>query len=86
MSKSLAKAEVLLTLTECESGHRYRVVEVHGGSALRARLEQMGLNQGWILAKTGGHLFRGPIMVKIQHTELAIGHGMASHIQVEPLP
>ena len=86
MSKSLGKAEILLTLADCESGRRYRVVEVHGGGGLRARLEQMGLNQGCILAKTGGHLFRGPIMVKIKHTELAIGHAMAGHIQVEPLP
>jgi len=86
MSKTQNTATAPLTLAACATGQHYRVVAVQGGHGLRERLEQMGLNQGCVLAKIGKHLFHGPIVVKIKHTELAIGHGMAGRILVEPLP
>jgi len=74
----------LLTLATCASGGSYRVVEVRGGEELRRRLAHMGLGAGATLVKLGGQLFRGPILVRVAGTELALGRGMALHVWVEP--
>lgn len=72
-----------LSLATCESGSPHRVTGVHGGCELRLRLRNLGLAEGTIVAKTHTHPFRGPVTVRVQHTEIAIGRGMACHILVE---
>ena len=66
---------------------------MHGGPNFRLRLRNLGLAEGTILSKTHSHPFHGPVTVRVQHTEIAIGRfqhteiaigrGMASHILVE---
>ena len=74
-----------MTLIECDSNIPHRVVLLEGGARFKLRLENLGLSEGKIITKIFSHPFRGPVTVKIQNTELAIGHGMASRIIVERL-
>ncbi len=73
-----------LTLASGEAGGHFRVVAVHGGAALKQRLAAMGLSEGKTLVKLGRQLFNGPVTVRIAHTELALGHSTAGHVEVEP--
>ena len=74
-----------LSLAACKSGAAYRVVAIRGGPGLELRLRHLGLSQGQTLRKRSGQFFRGPVVIRVQSTELAIGHRMASSIFVEPV-
>ncbi len=78
-------ADTQSTLADCTIGRRYRVAHIDGGEALVRRLHSLGLALDKTIVKTGGQLFHGPVMVRIQHTELAIGHRTAARIRVEPI-
>jgi ferrous iron transport protein A len=43
----------------------------------------MGIRPGRKITKVGSMLFRGPVTLKIDHTQIAIGFGMANKIVVE---
>ena len=74
-----------LTLANCLCGPAYRIQTVAGGAEIQVRLQQMGLAPGKIVVKRSGQLFRGPVVVRIQGTELAIGHCAAQRIFLEPV-
>ncbi len=73
------------TLLSCESKTPMRVVRLEGGANFCARLGNMGLTEGKIVTKVHQQLFRGPVTVQIQNTQLAIGHAMAGRIIVAPV-
>jgi ferrous iron transport protein A len=72
-----------LTVRRMESGQSGTVVGVTGGHGLSRRLEAMGIRPGRKITKVGSMLFRGPVTLKIDHTQIAIGFGMANKIVVE---
>jgi len=74
-----------MTLTELESGKHARVVAFNGGPNMIKRLENLGLLRGKTITKVSNNPFKGPVVVKIDQVELAIGHRMASRITVEPI-
>jgi ferrous iron transport protein A len=75
----------MMTLIEMQRGERARIVEFLGGSVQRRRLENLGLHQGKVIEKISVNPFRGPLVVRVDQVELAIGYGMASRIKVELL-
>lgn len=75
----------MMTLIEMQTGERARIVEFLGGSVQRRRLENLGLHQGKVIEKISVNPFRGPVVVRVDQVELAIGYGMASRIKVELL-
>ncbi|MBN2332946.1 MAG: ferrous iron transport protein A [Deltaproteobacteria bacterium] len=74
-----------MTLAELESGKQARVTDFTGGPGMTKKLENLGLLRGRIVKKISNNPFRGPVVVRIDQLELAIGHGMATRIMVEPL-
>lgn len=70
-------------LTEMNDGATGMVIMVRGGHGLRARLDAMGIRPGVSITKISGQIMRGPVIVKIGNTQVAIGFGMARHITVE---
>jgi len=58
------------------------LVAIHGGRGLRARLNSMGLNEGMQLKVLHSYR-RGPRIIQIGGTRLALGHGMAQKIMVK---
>ena len=73
------------TLAALASGKEGKVVSFQCGRGMSCRLESMGIRTGSHIKKTGSQSMNGPITVKIGHTSLALGHGIASKIIVEPV-
>ena len=72
-----------LTLAEMKTGQTGTVVEVLGGHGLIRRLDALGIRPGRKVTKLSSTLFRGPVMVRVNSTQVAVGFGMARRIMVE---
>jgi len=72
-----------LRLTDMQAGQTGKVTRVHGGHGFRRRLEALGMRPGMKVTKVSGQIMRGPIVVKIGNTQIAIGFGMAYRVFVE---
>lgn len=72
------------SLVEMSSGQSGSVVAVAGGRGLAGRLEALGIRPGKRITKVSSEFMRGPVVVQVDRTEIAIGFGMARHIAVRP--
>ncbi len=71
-------------LSGAGSGQRALVVAFHGGKDFQGRVVSMGLNIGSeVDVLNGCDSGKGPILVAVGETRLALGHGMADKIIVE---
>uniref|UniRef100_A0A7J3ZKA7 Ferrous iron transport protein A n=1 Tax=Fervidicoccus fontis TaxID=683846 RepID=A0A7J3ZKA7_9CREN len=74
---------MLVPLASLPQGARARIVSINAGCGLVQRLMQMGLFPGTIVEVLENS--RGPILIQVEGSRIAIGRGMASKILVEPL-
>jgi len=72
-----------LTLAEMKTGQTGIVVGVLGGHGLIRRLDALGIRPGKKVTKLGSTLFRGPVMLRVNNSQVAVGFGMARKIIVE---
>ena len=72
-----------MTLTEMKTGQTGTVVEVQGGHGIIGRLDALGIRPGRKVTKLSSALFRGPVMLRVNNTQVALGFGMAKKIIVE---
>lgn len=72
-------------LIDAELGQRVKVIGIEGGVGLRTRLNNLGIYPGVILKKLTKSGTRGPIVVKVGGSQVALGYGMASKIIVETI-
>lgn len=70
-------------LTTMESGTKGKIIEIQGGRGLCTRLNAMGIRPGVRIKKISGQIMRGPVIVGVGSTQIAIGFGMASRVLVE---
>jgi ferrous iron transport protein A len=70
-------------LTQLEEGETGVVVGIHGGYGLAHRLESLGIRAGKKVTKVSSQLMRGPVTVRLDNSQVAIGFGMARKIIVE---
>jgi len=75
----------VIPLTSLAAGRGGKVVEFQGGKGMVHRLETRGIRIGHKIVKISNQLMKGPVTVKVGHTTLAIGHGIASRVMVEVL-
>ena len=75
----------LVSLRQIRAGQRGKVVEIHGGYGMINRLGALGIRPGCTITKVSSMLMRGPVTIRVGHTQLAIGYGMASKILIEPI-
>jgi len=73
----------LVSLRQMQAGQRGRVVEIRCGYGIINRLGAMGIRPGCTVTKVSSMLMRGPVTIRVGHTQLAIGYGMASKILIE---
>jgi ferrous iron transport protein A len=71
-----------LDLTQLQEGKSGVVVEIQGGHALIGRLESLGIRTGKKVTKVSSQFMRGPITVRIDNFQVAIGFGMARKVIV----
>lgn len=75
--------KVQLTLAQMKAGQSGTIIAISGGRGLTHRLEALGIRPGIKATKISSALFRGPVTLRTDHTQLAIGFGMARRIVVE---
>ena len=71
------------TLANMKNGQSGTVIEINGGSGMISRLEALGVRIGVRIIKKSGLFMKGPVIVDVGNTQVAIGYGMASKILVE---
>jgi len=74
---------IQMTLGQIEAGQTGTVIQILGGRGLTRRLEALGIRPGKKVTKISSMLFRGPVTLRADHTQVAIGFGMANKILVE---
>jgi len=71
-----------IDLVEMRPQEKGRVVDIQGGFGLVRRLETLGIRRGVEITKVSSQLMRGPVIVRIGNTEIALGFGMARKVIV----
>ncbi len=73
----------ITSLAELESGTSGRIKELQGGRTFSRRLESMGIRTGKRAVKISGMPLRGPVVVQVEGTRVALGRRMAAKVMVE---
>lgn len=80
----VARPESSLPLTSLRNGQGGIVAQIGGGQELTERLSSLGIRPGQHITRIGGMFLRGPVTVRVEKTQVAIGYGMATRVTVEP--
>lgn len=72
-----------LTLRQMEIGQTGTVIGILGGRGLMRRLEALNIRPGKKVTKVRSTLFHGPVTLRVDNAQLAVGFGMANRIIVE---
>ena len=72
-----------MTLNQLGAGQTATVIQIRGGMGLTRRLEALGIRPGKKVTKVSSMIFRGPVSLKVDNSQVALGFGMASKILVE---
>ncbi len=75
----------MISLDKLPSGKSAKVISIEGGFGCMGRLNNLGIREGISVKKLTGTLSRGPVVLKIGNSQIALGRGMASKIMVEAL-
>ena len=73
----------IVSLAKLEAGQSGQVIHFNSGSGLTSRLESMGIRISKKVTKISGMPLRGPVVVQVGGTRIALGHGMAMKVMVE---
>jgi ferrous iron transport protein A len=71
-----------LTLADMKTGQTGTVVGVLGGHGLIRRLDALGIRPGKKVTKINSTLFHGPVTLRVDNAQVAVGFGMAKKIIV----
>jgi len=74
-----------MSLIELESGKKAIVKNITGGHGIHQKLDAMGIKSGSQIVKVNQQLLKGPIVINVYNSQVAIGHGMAAKIIVEQI-
>lgn len=66
-----------------KAGESGLVKRIEGGEKLKRRFASLGIRVGKPIRKITSGVLRGPVVVKIDETQVAIGRGMAKKVIVE---
>ena len=72
-----------IDLTQLKEGESGLVLEIQGGYGLHRRLESLGIRVGKKVIKVSSQLMRGPITLRVDNSQVALGYGLAKKIIVK---
>ena len=70
-------------LPQLQAGQSGKVIEITGEFGVTKKLTALGMRPGQIVTKRNSVFTKGPAVVKLGSTEVAIGYGMAQKVLVE---
>ena len=71
------------TLDQICENRKAKVIDIQGGAGIRQRLSQMGIHPGDIITMVRYGALRGPLLIEIHGSQVALGRGIASKIILE---
>ncbi len=74
------KEAKVVAAVQMADGQQGVVVRVEGGHILRSRLEALGIRPGKKIRKVSSAFMRGPSVIEVEGSDIAIGFGMAGRI------
>lgn len=72
-----------IPLTDMRNSQAGKVISIDGGTKTVEKLESIGVRKGSCIVKKSALLGRGPVIVNVSNTEVAIGYKLAKKIMVE---
>lgn len=76
----------IMDLTRLGDGKTGCVAEIRGGVSANQKLHAIGIVPGRVLGKLSKAFMKGPVVVSVGTTRVAIGHGLAKKIFITPVP
>ena len=73
----------MMTLDSVDVRRQARVILIEGGHGVRSHLNTLGIHIGDWLTVVERAPFRGPVLVEVNGTRVAIGRGIASKVKVD---
>ena len=70
----------VVSLAQLKAGNKAKVFDITGGGSLGNKLMNMGIYKGKEVSKLSHIGLRGPVVIKVGRTILALGHGIAEKI------
>jgi ferrous iron transport protein A len=70
-------------LSNLSAGAEGTIISILGGAGIKRRLQRLGLFEGQRVKKTSNIGGKGPVIVTVNRTQIAIGHGMAQKIVID---
>ncbi|MDI6734616.1 MAG: FeoA family protein [bacterium] len=80
--KGKAMSEIV-SVVKMEIGQTGKIVEIHGGAGMSLKLENLGIRVGKEIKKLNQQAMRGPVVMAVGKSQVAIGFGMATRVLVE---
>lgn len=74
---------MMMTLDTVGIRRQARVIMIDGGQRVRSHLNNLGIHIGDWLTVVQRAPFRGPVLVEVNGTRVALGRGIASKVQVD---
>jgi ferrous iron transport protein A len=71
------------SLLSLKDGGSAKIVELSGGNEFVRRMHALGVREGKVVEKLSQMFMKGPVTIQVGHTQISLGHGMASKIMVE---
>jgi ferrous iron transport protein A len=75
--------EKQVPLDQMRAGQSGLIMGIDGGHGMVMRLSTLGIIQGKKITKISSQLMRGPVMIEVDRTRVALGFGMAKRILVQ---
>ncbi len=75
--------EKQVSLDQMKPGQSGIILSIDGGHGIVMRLNTMGIIPGKKITKISSQLMRGPVMIEIDRTRVALGFGMAKRILLQ---
>lgn len=66
-----------------KAGQTGKVIDIAGGQGVVNKLTALGIRPGQTVTKRDSVFIKGPVVVKVNSSEIAIGYGMAQKVIIE---
>jgi ferrous iron transport protein A len=73
----------MIPLSTMKKGTTGTIIKIQGGHAMQDKLSNLGIREGRTVKKISQHALKGPAVLEVDRTQVALGFGMASKIFVD---